>query len=118
MSDFDSPWKEALDHYFPAFLDFFFPNIHADIDWSRDYEMLDKELQQVVRTAELAYVAHNVDKGQRKSSFFPTKRRFFVVETRNVLPSADLCPNLPRLTQDVVIFARKNTRNGQLRNIG
>ena len=44
MSDFDSPWKEVLDRYFPAFLDFFFPNIHADIDWSRDYEMLDKEL--------------------------------------------------------------------------
>jgi hypothetical protein len=50
-ADFDSPWKEALDRYFEAFLAFFFPEAHADIDWSRGYEMLDKELQQIVRTA-------------------------------------------------------------------
>src|SRR5271155_2449298 len=60
MSDFDSPWKEALDCYFPAFLDFFFSDIHGDIDWSRGYEMLDTELQQVVRTAELG--RRHVDK--------------------------------------------------------
>lgn len=53
MSDFDSPWKDALDRWFPAFLAFFFPDIHADIDWSRGYEMLDKELQQIVREAEV-----------------------------------------------------------------
>jgi hypothetical protein len=50
-ADFDSPWKEALDRYFEAFLAFFFPVAHADIDWSRGYEMLDKELQKIVRTA-------------------------------------------------------------------
>lgn len=32
---------------------FFFPQAHGDIEWSRDYEFLDKELQQVVRDAEL-----------------------------------------------------------------
>jgi len=53
MTDFDSPWKEALDLYFRPFLAFFFPLIHADIDWSRGYEFLDKELQQVTRDAEL-----------------------------------------------------------------
>jgi hypothetical protein len=53
MSDYDSPWKEALDVYFEAFLLFFFPRVHADIDWSRRWESLDKELQQVVRDAEL-----------------------------------------------------------------
>jgi len=52
-TDYDSPWKDALDRWFPAFLAFFFPEIHADIDWSRGHEMLDKELQQVVREAEL-----------------------------------------------------------------
>jgi hypothetical protein len=52
MSDFDSPWKEALDSYFPAFLKFFFSAIHDAIDWSRGHEMLDKELQQVVPAAE------------------------------------------------------------------
>jgi hypothetical protein len=47
MTDFDSPWKEALDLYFQAFLAFFFPRIHDDIDWSRGFESLDKELQQI-----------------------------------------------------------------------
>ena len=32
MTDYDSPWKEALEIYFRAFLALFFPNIHADID--------------------------------------------------------------------------------------
>jgi hypothetical protein len=47
MADFDSPWKEALDLYFQAFLAFFFPRIHDDIDWARGFESLDKELQQI-----------------------------------------------------------------------
>jgi hypothetical protein len=51
MTDFDSPWKEALEVYFRAFLALFFPPIHADIDWSRGYEMLDKELQRIVPQA-------------------------------------------------------------------
>ena len=51
MSDFDSPWKEALEEFFPAFVAFFFPQVFAAIDWSRGYESLDKELQQVVREA-------------------------------------------------------------------
>lgn len=52
-SDYDSPWKEALERYFPQFLEFFFPQIHAEIDWSRGWTFLDKELQQVVRDADL-----------------------------------------------------------------
>ncbi len=31
--EFDSPWKEALEKYFEEFILFFFPYIHADIDW-------------------------------------------------------------------------------------
>jgi hypothetical protein len=50
-SDYDSPWKEALDRYFPQCLAFFFPQAHAEIDWTRGYEMLDKELQPIVRQA-------------------------------------------------------------------
>ena len=48
----DSPWKEALEGYFEAFMGLFFPEAHAGIDWTRGYEFLDKELQQVVRDAE------------------------------------------------------------------
>ena len=51
LEDFDSPWKEALEHFFKAFLAFFFPQIHADLDWTKGYESLDKELRQVVREA-------------------------------------------------------------------
>src|SRR5204863_8331918 len=53
MPDYDSPWKEMLDGYFPAFIAFFFPEAHADIDWTRGYESLDTDLQQIVRDAAL-----------------------------------------------------------------
>ena len=42
-----------LEGYFPAFMAFFFPTAHADIDWSRGYESLDTELAQIVRDAAL-----------------------------------------------------------------
>jgi hypothetical protein len=51
--DLDSPWKEALEQALPDFLALFFPEAHAGIDWSRGYRFRDKELQQVVRDAEL-----------------------------------------------------------------
>ena len=53
QADFDSPWKEVIEQYFPSFMELFFPEASADIDWSRPYDFLDKELQQVVRDAEL-----------------------------------------------------------------
>jgi hypothetical protein len=52
-ADYDSPWKEIIERLFPQFMTFFFPAIHAAIDWSMPYQFLDKELQQVVRAAEL-----------------------------------------------------------------
>jgi len=52
-ADYDSPWKEALDAYFEPFLALLFPQVHRHIDWSRGYESLDKEFQQVVREAEV-----------------------------------------------------------------
>lgn len=51
--EYDSPWKEAIELYFPDFMAFFFPQAHANINWERSYEFLDTELQQVVRDAEL-----------------------------------------------------------------
>ncbi len=52
MSDYDSPWKEALDVFIEAFLELFFPQAHADIDWTRPCESLDKELQRIAPDAE------------------------------------------------------------------
>ena len=40
-----------IEHYFPEFMAFFFPSIAADLDWSKKYEFLDKELQKIVRKA-------------------------------------------------------------------
>ena len=60
MTDYDSPWKEALDLYFQPFLAFFFPLIYNDIDWSRGYESLDKELQKIAPKA--AQGRRHVDK--------------------------------------------------------
>ncbi len=39
--------------YFKEFIDFFFPDMAADLDWSREHVFLDKELQQVAREAVL-----------------------------------------------------------------
>ena len=52
-TDFDSPWKEAIEQYFQDFLAFFFPAMHAGIDWNKGYEFLDKELERVVHDAML-----------------------------------------------------------------
>ncbi len=51
--DYDSPWKDILERYLADFLAFFFPHAHTAIDWSLGYTFLDKELQAVMRDAEL-----------------------------------------------------------------
>ena len=51
--DYDSPWKEGIELYFRELMEFFFPGIASEIDWDKGYEFLDKELQSVVRDAEI-----------------------------------------------------------------
>ncbi len=58
--DFDSPWKEAVECYFEAFIAFFFPLIHGRIDWRKGYEFMDKELEKAVRDADMG--RRHVDK--------------------------------------------------------
>ena len=77
-----------MEKYFPAFMAFFFSQAHADIDWERGYSFLDKELEKVVRDAELGkrladklvqvwrqggeaeyILAHIEVQGQKKSDF-------------------------------------------------
>lgn len=50
--DYDSPWKEALERYFPDFMAFFFPTVAEQIDWDQPPVFLDKELREVVQDAE------------------------------------------------------------------
>ncbi len=50
---YDSPWKEVIERYFPEFMAFYFPDAYAEIDWSKEHVFLDQELRAVVQDAEL-----------------------------------------------------------------
>ena len=52
-TDYDGAWKEALDLFLRPFLELCFPLVAAGIDWNAGVSFLDKELQEVVRDAEL-----------------------------------------------------------------
>jgi hypothetical protein len=58
--DYDGAWKEALEQFLRPFLEFSFPRVARQIDWSVDATFLDKELQKVVRDADLG--TQRVDK--------------------------------------------------------
>jgi Domain of unknown function (DUF4351) len=49
--EYDTPWKIALEQYFQAFMAFYFPAAHAQIDWSRPHTFLDTELQRITKEA-------------------------------------------------------------------
>jgi len=49
--ELDGPWKEALGLFLSDFLALLQPRIHEAVDWSRPYESLDTELQQLSRGA-------------------------------------------------------------------
>ncbi|MBD2770997.1 transposase [Iningainema tapete] len=51
-ANYDQPCKEALGEYFPLFLEFFFPQVYTLIDWSKNPQSLDKELQQITPVSE------------------------------------------------------------------
>ncbi|GAA6619969.1 Rpn family recombination-promoting nuclease/putative transposase [Scytonema sp. NUACC26] len=50
---YDSPWKDILQIYFEEFILFFLPNEHIYVDWTKPIEFLDKELEEVVKDAEI-----------------------------------------------------------------
>jgi len=52
--NYDSPWKEAIEHYFPEFMAFYFPDAYAAIDWSKKYTFLDNELRAIFPEAEVS----------------------------------------------------------------
>ena len=35
---YDCPWKEAIEHYFPEFLSLYFPDAYRHVDWSKGRE--------------------------------------------------------------------------------
>jgi hypothetical protein len=48
-TDYDNPWKSIIELYFRDFIQFFFPWIEPEIDWSQEPKFLDKELQKITR---------------------------------------------------------------------
>ncbi|MFN6519301.1 MAG: hypothetical protein RMY29_033070 [Nostoc sp. CreGUA01] len=52
-TEYDSPWKDILQTYFPEFMQFFFPSAYKEIDWTKEIEFLDKELMEAVKDAEI-----------------------------------------------------------------
>ena len=53
MTEYDSPWKEAIDVFFEPFMQLCFPEVHSKIDWLSPVKMLDKELQQISPQGEI-----------------------------------------------------------------
>ncbi len=45
--EYDSAWKEVIEEHFESFLEFFFPEIHKDIEFSKGFEFLSKELRNI-----------------------------------------------------------------------
>jgi hypothetical protein len=60
--DHDSPWKDALELYFPQAVALLAPDLHAIIDGAVPAEFLDKELQAVLRTSAPAQGRRHADK--------------------------------------------------------
>lgn len=46
-TELDTPWKDVLDSFFQEFMELFFPDINLEIDWTKGYEFLDKELSKI-----------------------------------------------------------------------
>ncbi|MEO5330572.1 MAG: DUF4351 domain-containing protein [Magnetococcus sp. YQC-5] len=52
LTEYDAPWKEILKACFRDFLAFFLQKAHDGIDWQREPEFLDKELDRITREAQ------------------------------------------------------------------
>lgn len=48
-ANYDSPWKNILNYFLPAFMEFCLSQVAVAIDWSKGYISLDKELHAISR---------------------------------------------------------------------
>ncbi|MBS0287322.1 MAG: hypothetical protein JSR17_08505 [Proteobacteria bacterium] len=48
-AQYDPPWKNIINQFFPSFMEYCFPYACAEIDWNKGYEPLDKEMTQIMR---------------------------------------------------------------------
>lgn len=47
LAEFDSPWKQVCERFFPEMLELVLNEAYSDIDWSHAYRVLDKELPKI-----------------------------------------------------------------------
>ncbi|MGP8330425.1 MAG: hypothetical protein ACT6FF_08945 [Methanosarcinaceae archaeon] len=48
-TEFDSPWKEIIEFFFPQFMEFFVPGSEKAINWNKKIKFLDKEFQKITK---------------------------------------------------------------------
>jgi hypothetical protein len=53
FASYDSPWKELLDQHLREALEFFFPDVAAEIDWSQDWVSLESEVRELSGEGEI-----------------------------------------------------------------
>ena len=47
MGRYDSAWKDIIEAHFREFTEFYFPDVAAEVDLSRPFTFLDKELRKL-----------------------------------------------------------------------
>jgi predicted transposase YdaD len=52
-TEFDSPWKEIIESFFPQFMEFFVPDAENDIDWNKEIKFLNTEFQQITKNSKI-----------------------------------------------------------------
>ena len=57
---YDSAWKEVIEKLFEDFLEYFFPALHAAIDFSKKIEFLDTEMRPIAPFSDLGDRASDV----------------------------------------------------------
>ncbi|MCC5661149.1 hypothetical protein LC608_30135 [Nostoc sp. XA010] len=97
QTEYDSPWKQILQLYFQDFMQFFFPQAHGEIDWSRGNEFLDKELQPVIKL---------VDYQQRQSELEVSRNPFATVVMAHLKAIETRDNRIERKQQKLVLVRR------------
>jgi hypothetical protein len=64
----DNAWKEIVEDHFRDFLEFFFPRVHAAVDWGEKPVWLDKEFEILTRYEKGERKERNRKKRKKKSS--------------------------------------------------
>jgi len=75
QDDYDSPWKEILENYYPEFIEFFFPKAYKDIDWVMEIPkelspIFEKKLERYEKEKKMYYITQlqrpSFERGQKE----------------------------------------------------